>query len=129
MLKNFIEGIKDVLPAVAGTIGYAVAGPAGAAIGSGIGSLVRGDEGQEALNNALIAGAVGYGGQRFLSGGSGPLGKFFSQGNIPGIVGGESGILKSFGQRSFSPGMTQMGFGGKYLPSQAAEASRMIGGT
>jgi len=128
MLKNFIEGIKDVLPAVAGTIGYAVAGPAGAAIGSGIGSLVRGDEGQEALNNALIAGAVGYGGQRFLSGGSGPLGKFFSQGNIPGIVGGESGILKSFGQRSFSPGMTQMGFGGKYLPSQAAEASRMIGG-
>ena len=128
MLKNFIEGIKDVLPAIAGTLGYAVAGPAGAAIGSGIGSLVRGDEGQEALKNAAIAGALGYGGQRFLSGGSGPIGQFFSQGNIPGIVGGESGILKAFGERSFSPGMTQFGFGGKYLPGQAAEASRMIGG-
>jgi len=128
MLKNFIEGIKDVLPAIAGTLGYAVAGPAGAAIGSGIGSLVRGDEGKEALQNAMIAGAVGYGGQKFLSGGSGPVGQFFSQGNIPGIVGGESGILKAFGERSFSPGMTNLGFGGKYLPGQAAEASRMIGG-
>ncbi len=129
MLKNFIEGIKDVLPAIAGTLGYAVAGPAGAAIGSGIGSLVRGDEGKDALQNAMIAGALGYGGQRFLSGGSGPIGQFFSQGNIPGIVGGESGILKAFGERSFSPGMTQFGFGGKYLPTeQAAEASRMIGG-
>jgi hypothetical protein len=128
MLKNFIEGIKDVLPAIAGTLGYAVAGPAGAAIGSGIGSLVRGDEGKDALQNAMIAGALGYGGQRFLSGGSGPIGQFFSQGNIPGIVGGESGILKAFGERSFSPGMTQLGFGGKYLPGQAAEASRMIGG-
>jgi hypothetical protein len=129
MLKNFIEGIKDVLPAVAGTIGYAVAGPAGAAIGSGIGSLVRGDEGQEALQNAMLAGALGYGGQKFLSGGSGPIGQFFSQGKIPGVVGGESGILKAFSERSFSPGMTNLGFGGKYLPTETIEAARTIGGT
>jgi len=129
MLKNFVEGIKDVLPAIAGTIGYAVAGPAGAAIGSGIGSLVRGDEGQEALQNAMLAGALGYGGQRFLSGGSGPIGQFFSKGNIPGIVGGDTGILKAFSERSFSPGMTNLGFGGKYLPTETAEAARMIGGT
>ena len=128
MLKNFIEGVKDVLPAVAGTIGYAVAGPAGAAIGSGIGSLVRGDEGDEALKNALIAGGIGYGGQKFLAGGSGPIGQFFSQGTIPGVVGGDAGILKSFSQRSFSPGMTNLGFGGKYLPAEQAAASRMIGG-
>lgn len=128
MLKNFIEGVKDVLPAIGGTIGYAVAGPAGAAIGSGIGSFARGDEGDEALKNALIAGGIGYGGQKFLAGGSGPIGQFFSQGTIPGVVGGDVGILKSFGERSFSPGMTQLGFGGKYLPGQAAEASRMIGG-
>jgi hypothetical protein len=129
MLKNFIEGIKDVLPAVAGTIGYAVAGPAGAAIGSGIGSLVRGDEGQEALQNAMLAGALGYGGQKFLSGGSGPIGQFFSQGKIPGVVGGDTGILKAFGERSFSPGMTNLGFGGKYLPTETVEAARTIGGT
>jgi len=127
MLKNFIEGVKDVLPAVAGTIGYAVAGPAGAAIGSGLGSLARGDEGDQALQNALIAGGIGYGGQKFLSGGSGPIGQFFSQGTIPGVV-GESGILKSFGQRSFSPGMTNLGFGGKYLPTETTQAARMIGG-
>tara|TARA_R100001509_G_scaffold1855_1_gene1571 strand:- start:2590 stop:3882 length:1293 start_codon:yes stop_codon:yes gene_type:complete len=128
MLKNFIEGVKDALPAIAGTIGYAVAGPAGAAIGSGIGSLARGDEGDQALQNALIAGGIGYGGQKFLSGGSGPIGQFFSKGTIPGVV-GDTGILKSFSQRSFSPGMTQLGFGGKYLPAETIEASRMIGGT
>ncbi len=128
MLKNFIEGVKDVLPAIGGTIGYAVAGPAGAAIGSGLGSFARGDEGDEAVKNALIAGGIGYGGQKFLAGGSGPLGQFFSQGTIPGVVGGDAGILKSFGQRSFSPGMTNLGFGGKYLPTEQAAASRMIGG-
>ena len=128
MLKNFIEGIKDILPAAAGAIGYAVAGPAGAAIGSGIGSLVRGDEGEEAFQNAMLAGALGYGGQKFLSGGSGPVGQFFSKGKIPGIVGGDTGILKAFSERSFSPGMTQFGFGGKYLPTETAEAARMIGG-
>lgn len=128
MLKNFIEGIKDVLPAIGGTIGYAVAGPAGAALGSGLGSVVRGDEGQQALQNALIAGGIGYGGQRFLSGGSGPIGQFFSQGRIPGIVGGDTGILKAFSERQFSPGMTSLGFGGKYLPTETAEAARMIGG-
>ena len=129
MLKNFIEGVKDVLPAVAGTIGYAVAGPAGAAIGSGLGSLARGDEGDQALQNALIAGGIGYGGQKFLSGGSGPIGQFFSQGKIPGIVGGDTGILKAFGERSFSPGMTNLGFGGKYLPTETTQAARTIGGT
>jgi len=129
MLKNFIEGIKDVLPAIGGTIGYAVAGPAGAALGSGLGSVVRGDEGQQALQNALIAGGIGYGGQRFLSGGSGPIGQFFSQGRIPGIVGGDTGILKAFSERQFSPGMTSFGFGGKYLPAETAEAARTIGGT
>ena len=128
MLKNFIEGIKDVLPAIGGTIGYAVAGPAGAALGSGLGSVVRGDEGQQALQNALIAGGIGYGGQRFLSGGEGPIGQFFSQGRIPGIVGGDTGILKAFSERQFSPTMTNLGCGGKYLPAETAEAARMIGG-
>jgi len=126
MLKKFIEGVKDVLPAIGGTIGYAVAGPAGAALGSGLGSIVRGDPGQEAFQNALLAGSIGAGGQRFLSGGSGPIGQFFSRGTIPGVV-GDTGILRSFSQRSFSPGMTKLGFGGKYLPTEAA--SQTIGGT
>tara|TARA_R100001015_G_C4615426_1_gene171410 strand:- start:348 stop:1661 length:1314 start_codon:yes stop_codon:yes gene_type:complete len=129
MLKKFIEGVKDVLPAIGGTLGYAIAGPAGAAIGSGLGSLVRGDPGQEAFQNALLAGSIGAGGQRFLSGGSGPIGQFFAKGNIPGVVGGDTGILKAFSQRSFSPTMEGFGFGGKYLPTETAEAARTIGGT
>jgi hypothetical protein len=96
MLKKFIEGVKDVLPAIGGTIGYAVAGPAGAALG-------------------------------FLSGGSGPIGQFFAKGNIPGVVGGDTGILKAFSQRNFSPTMEGFGFGGKYLPGQEAEAAKIIG--
>ena len=127
MLKKFIEGVKDVLPAIGGTIGYAVAGPAGAALGSGLGSIVRGDPGQEAFQNALLAGTIGAGGQRFLSGGSGPIGQFFAKGNIPGVVGGDTGILKAFSQRNFSPFMQGIGFGGKYLPTEAA--SQTIGGT
>tara|TARA_R100001126_G_scaffold102619_1_gene87758 strand:+ start:639 stop:1952 length:1314 start_codon:yes stop_codon:yes gene_type:complete len=126
MLKKFIEGVKDVLPAIGGTIGYAVAGPAGAALGSGLGSIVRGDPGQEAFQNALLAGSIGAGGQRFLSGGSGPIGQFFSRGTIPGVV-GDTGILRSFSQRSFSPGMTKLGFGGKYLPVEPEVSARMIG--
>lgn len=129
MLKKFIEGIKDVLPAIGGTLGYAILGPAGAALGSGLGSLVRGDPGQEAFQNALLAGSIGAGGQRFLSGGSGPIGQFFSRGTLPGVVGGDTGILRAFSERNFSPTMRGFGFGDKYLPSQTAEASRMIGGT
>ena len=108
--------------------GSVIAGPAGAAIGSGLGSLVRGDPGQEAFQNALLAGSIGAGGQRFLSGGSGPIGQFFAKGNIPGVVGGDTGILKAFSQRNFSPTMEGFGFGGKYLPGQAGAESLTIGG-
>ena len=127
MLKKFIEGVKDVLPAIGGTLGYAIAGPAGAAIGSGLGSLVRGDPGQEAFQNALLAGSIGAGGQRFLSGGEGPIGQFFAKGRIPGVVGGDTGILKAFSERSFSPTLTSMGFGDKYLPVDPKVSAKMIG--
>ena len=128
MLKKFIEGVKDVLPAIGGTLGYAIAGPAGAAIGSGLGSLVRGDPGQEAFQNALLAGSIGAGGQRFLSGGEGPIGQFFAKGRIPGVVGGDTGILKAFSERNFSPTMRGFGFGDKYLPGQAGESMTIGGG-
>ena len=127
MLKKFIEGVKDVLPAIGGTLGYAIAGPAGAAIGSGLGSLVRGDPGQEAFENALLAGSIGAGGQRFLSGGEGPIGQFFAKGRIPGVVGGDTGILRAFSERNFSPTMRGFGFGDKYLPVEPEVSARMIG--
>jgi hypothetical protein len=52
---------RDILPAVGAVIGFGFGGPGGAALGSGIGSLARGDEGQEALKNAALGYAGGKG--------------------------------------------------------------------
>jgi hypothetical protein len=58
---------RDILPAVGAVIGFGFGGPGGAALGSGIGSLARGDEGEEALKNAAL-GYVGGTGARYLGG-------------------------------------------------------------
>lgn len=108
MLKNFIKGIKEALPAVGGIIGYSVAGPLGAGIGSGIGSLAAGKEADDALRNALIGGAIGYGGQTYF--GRDPsrnflgLGEFFRQGTIPGV----SNVITPFGQRGAESTLAKM---------------------
>jgi len=56
---------RDILPAVGAVIGFGFGGPGGAALGSGIGSLARGDEADEALRNAAL-GYVGGKGTQFL---------------------------------------------------------------
>jgi len=56
---------RDILPAVGAVIGFGFGGPGGAALGSGIGSLARGDEADEALKNAAL-GYVGGKGTQFL---------------------------------------------------------------
>jgi len=58
---------RDILPAVGAVIGFGFGGPGGAALGSGIGSLARGDEAQEALKNAAL-GYAGGAGARYLGG-------------------------------------------------------------
>lgn len=58
---------RDILPAVGAVLGYGVAGPGGAAAGSGIGSLIRGDEMEEAAKNAAL-GYVGGSGVKYLGG-------------------------------------------------------------
>ena len=99
MLKNFIKGIKEALPAVGGIIGYSVAGPLGAGIGSGIGSLASGKDVDDSFRNALIGGSLGYAGQTYF--GRNPdsnflgIGNFFREGTIPGV----SNVIKPFGQR------------------------------
>tara|TARA_E500000318_G_scaffold90926_1_gene89027 strand:+ start:983 stop:1852 length:870 start_codon:yes stop_codon:yes gene_type:complete len=85
---------RDILPAVGAVIGFGFGGPGGAALGSGIGSLARGDEGEEALKNA----ALGYlGGQGASYLGDTEAGKKFISG-IP-MVGDfiQGGTTKSFG--------------------------------
>ena len=56
---------RDILPAVGAVIGFGFGGPGGAALGSGIGSLARGDDADEALKNAAL-GYVGGKGTQFL---------------------------------------------------------------
>ena len=58
---------RDILPAVGAVIGFGFGGPGGAALGSGIGSLARGDEADEAIKNAALGFAGGKGVQ-FLGG-------------------------------------------------------------
>ena len=72
---------RDILPAVGAVIGFGFGGPGGAALGSGIGSLARGDEADEALKNAAL-GYVGGKGVQFL-GKPGGIAEGFL-GNIPG---------------------------------------------
>jgi len=71
---------RDILPAVGAVLGFGFGGPGGAALGSGIGSLARGDEADEAFKNAAL-GYVGGQGVKYLGGTEAGKG-FFSR--IPG---------------------------------------------
>ena len=69
IFKNITKTLKKAAPVIGGTIGFMVAGPTGAAIGSGIGSLAAGKSTEE----ALMAAALGYGvGSLGASAGYGP---------------------------------------------------------
>jgi|13_taG_2_1085334.scaffolds.fasta_scaffold00583_5 hypothetical protein len=54
---GLFKKFKEALPAVAGVAGFAIGGPTGAAIGSGLGSLAAG----KSVNDALVNAAMGYG--------------------------------------------------------------------
>ena len=69
IFKNITKSLKKAAPVIGGTIGFMIAGPTGAAIGSGIGSLAAGKSSEE----ALMAAALGYGvGSLGASAGYGP---------------------------------------------------------
>ena len=68
--------LKKILPAVTGAIGFSLFGPAGAAIGAGLGSAARGDNPSNIATNALMGfGLGGLGQSAGLVGGKG-LGAF-----------------------------------------------------
>lgn len=60
---GLFKSFKKALPAIGGTIGFAMGGPMGAALGSGIGSLASGGDVQDALTAAAIGGVSGYAAQ------------------------------------------------------------------
>jgi len=54
---GLFKKFKEALPTIAGVAGFAIGGPTGAAIGSGLGSLAAG----KSVNDALVNAAMGYG--------------------------------------------------------------------
>ena len=59
IFKSITKVLKKAAPLIGSTIGFALGGPGGAAIGSGIGSLASGRSVQDALLNAGLAYGVG----------------------------------------------------------------------
>ena len=55
--------LKEILPAITGAIGFGLFGPAGAAIGAGLGSAARGDNPANIATSALMGFGLGSFGQ------------------------------------------------------------------
>lgn len=79
---------KKILPAVTGAIGFAIAGPAGASIGAGLGSAIRGDNPANIATSALMGYGLGaLGGSVGLVGGQGLGALGSSIGSVTGLGG------------------------------------------
>mgnify|MGYP001176272682 CR=1 FL=1 len=61
---GLFKSFKKMLAPIGGAVGFAIGGPMGAALGSGIGSLAGGGD----IEDALIAGAVGFAGGSLAKG-------------------------------------------------------------
>jgi hypothetical protein len=67
IFKNVTKLLKKAAPIIGGSIGFAIApGFLGAALGSGIGSLVGGADPEDALKAAALGGIAGYAGSKFF---------------------------------------------------------------
>tara|TARA_R110001599_G_scaffold97226_1_gene251014 strand:+ start:31 stop:792 length:762 start_codon:yes stop_codon:yes gene_type:complete len=60
IFKNFTKTLKKAAPIIGAGIGMYFGGPMGASIGSGIGSLAAGQDTEQALLNAALAGGTAY---------------------------------------------------------------------
>ena len=97
---------RDILPAVGAVIGFGFGGPGGAALGSGIGSLARGDEADEALKNAAL-GYVGGKGTQFLGSKVPGFDNFLA--NIPGGSFVQGGMNKDIFSTAIGKGQEFLG--------------------
>lgn len=57
-VKGVVKVFKKVAPIVLSTVGFMVAGPLGASLGSGIGTLIQGGNLKDAFKSALISGVT-----------------------------------------------------------------------
>ena len=57
-VKGVVKVFKKIAPIVLSTVGFMVAGPIGASLGSGIGTLIQGGDLKDAFKSALITGVT-----------------------------------------------------------------------
>jgi hypothetical protein len=57
-VKGVVKVFKKIAPIILSTVGFMVAGPIGASLGSGIGTLIQGGDLKDAFKSALIAGVT-----------------------------------------------------------------------
>ena len=57
-VKGVVKVFKKIAPIVLSTVGFMVAGPIGASLGSGIGTLIQGGDLKDAFKSALISGVT-----------------------------------------------------------------------
>ena len=67
-VKGVVKVFKKVAPIVLSTVGFMVAGPIGASLGSGIGTLIQGGDLKDAFKSAAIAGVTAGIGQGISEG-------------------------------------------------------------
>ena len=110
-----------LISSLGGLVGFAMGGPAGAAIGSGIGSLGEGGDLKDAFQSAamgFVGGGAGNAMSGFMQGGGGgnPLAQLLSGGGNQGGNQGIGAIMKSLGASGQGSGGTggglPMGGGG-----------------
>ena len=97
---------KKILPAVTGAIGFAIAGPAGASIGAGLGSAIRGDNPANVATNALMGYGLGaLGGSAGLVGGQGLAALGSSVGTVTGLGGQAAAAAAPTSNAALAAGM------------------------
>jgi len=117
VVKGVVKVFKKVAPIVLSTVGFMVAGPIGASLGSGIGTLIQGGDLKDAFKSALISGATAGVMQGVGQG-------FEAAGQATGGFGAKlSAGLEGFGQ-SISGGLS-----GGYVDQFAQGLSNLTGQT
>jgi hypothetical protein len=116
-VKGVVKVFKKVAPIVLSTVGYMVAGPIGAALGSGIGTLIQGGDLKDAFKAAAISGIT--------AGVTQGIGQGFE---AAGQATGGFGAKVSAGVRGFGESVSS-GLSGGYVDQFAQGFSNLTGQT
>lgn len=148
VVKSVVKVVKKVAPVILPiALSFTPLGPIyGAALGSGIGTLIQGGSIKDALKSALVAGATGAVFQGFTGSGSfmeniktglaDPIGRFGqtvsgAQTSLSNVFGGEAARAANAGQQGFFSQYTPTGVEGQSAAGQqmAADVAAETGTT